>query len=97
MDARDLISFMLGYVAIYYFNARSLLAWLAKFDEEYCEKLGLVGGVGMRNPVAIGKILFDKNLPKPTHPGGFKFRLKLTRIMLAISPVVVIAMIFLLG
>lgn len=93
MDARDLITLMVAYIAIYYFNARRLLAWIVEFDKEYCRKLGLVGGVGMRNSIAIGKILFDADLPKPNYPSGFKFRLKFTRIMLAISPIVAILMI----
>lgn len=95
MNARDVITLMAIYVAIYYFNARRLLFWIREFDKDYFQSLGFVGGVGMRNSVAIGKILFDSSLPKPDYPPGFKFRLKLTRLMLFLSPAVAIAMIFL--
>jgi hypothetical protein len=95
MNAREMITLMAIYVAIYYFNARRLLFWIREFDKEYFKSLGFVGGVGMRNSVAIGKILFDKSLPKPDYPSGFKFRLKLTRLMLFLSPGVAIVMIFL--
>lgn len=95
LNARDVITLMVFYVAIYYFNARRLLFWIRDFDKEYFQGLGFVGGVGMRNSIAFGKILFDRNLPKLNHPPGFKFRLKLTRIMLFASPMVAIAMTFL--
>jgi hypothetical protein len=95
MNARDAIALMAIYVAIYYFNARRLLFWIGEFDKEYSQSLGFVGGVGVRNSIAIGKILFDKSLPKPDYPTAFKFRLKFTRFMLFLSPGVAIIMIFL--
>ncbi|TFW29167.1 hypothetical protein [Massilia horti] len=95
MNARDVITLMAIYVAIYYFNARRLLFWIREFDKEYFQSLGFVGGVGMRNSVAIGKILFDRSLPKPDYPPGFKFRLKFTRFILFFSPGVAVVMIFL--
>lgn len=95
MDARDVIAVMASYVAIYYLNARHLLFRIREFDEEYYQSLGSVGGVGIRNSVAIGKILFDRRLPKPEYPSSFKFWLKFTRYMLFLSPGVALGMILL--
>jgi hypothetical protein len=95
MNARDVITLMAIYVAIYYFIARRLLSWIGEFDKEYSQGLGLVGGVSVRNSIAIGKILFDKSLPKPYYPPKFKFLLKFTRFMLFLSPGIAIIMIFL--
>lgn len=90
MKARDVISLMAIYIAIYYFNARSLLSWIRDSDKEYSERLGLTGGIGLRNSIEIVKILFDRNLPKPNYPDEIKFRLKFTRLMLFLSPVITI-------
>ena len=95
MNARDVITLMAVYAAIYYFSARRLLFWIEKFDKDYFQSLGFVGGVGMRNSVAIGKILFDRLLPKPDYPPEFKLLLRITRLMLFLSPGVAIIMIFL--
>jgi len=86
MHARDVITLMVIYVAIYYFNARRVLSSIAEFDKEYAKSLGFKGGIGMRNSIAIGKILFDSSLPKPGYPTGLRFRLKFTRLMLFLSP-----------
>jgi hypothetical protein len=97
MNARDVIALMSLYVAIYYFNARRLVFMIREFDEEYFQGLDFVGRVGMRNSLAIGKILFDSSLPKPNYPPGFKFQLKFTRFMLFSAPAVAVVMSLLAG
>ncbi|WMW79616.1 hypothetical protein RF679_13270 [Undibacterium cyanobacteriorum] len=97
MDAREVITLIAIYIAIYYFNAKRLLSWIRDFDKEYSESLGFTSGFGMSDSMAVGKILFDKNLPKATYPNQVKFRFKLTRLMLFLSPVFVLVTVALNG
>ncbi len=92
MNARDVISLLVVYVAVYYFNARRLLAQLERIDPEYWRGLGSNGGFGMSNSLAIGKLLFDSDLPKKAYPDDFKSRLKLVRVMLLLGPVIAVAL-----
>jgi len=97
MDAREVITLFVIYVAIYYFNAKRLLSWIRDFDKEYSESLSFTNGFGMKDSMAVGKILFDNKLPKPNYPDQVKFRFKLTRLMLFLSPVFVLVTVALNG
>lgn len=87
MNERDIFAVMAAYVGIYYFNAKGLLSWIKVIDTEYYKSLGNIEKMGVRNSFAVGKFLLDSSLPKSDYPSGFKFRLKLSRLMLLFFPV----------
>lgn len=96
MDARVLIAIGAIYAAIYYLAGRRLLFELRGIDPDYFKYLGANGGVGPSNSSAVIKMMFDDGVPKEFYPKGFKTRLAIVRIMLAASPVLLIAIFILL-
>ncbi|MBH9554392.1 hypothetical protein [Inhella gelatinilytica] len=90
MEARDWISLAALYVAIYYTVARIAMKRLRTIDHDYFAKLGAKSDVGMSNSIAIGKMLFDSELPKQSYPAGVSRMIVAARYMLFFSPVVLI-------
>lgn len=90
MDAKMLIAFGAAYAAIYYFAGRRLLFELRDIDPDYFKYLGALGGIGQSNSNAVVKMIFDSGVPKDFYPKGFRVRLAVVRIMLALSPVLLL-------
>ena len=96
MDAKYVIAIGAAYAGIYYLSARRLVFQLKDIDQEYFKYLGADGGVGPSNSNAVGKLIFDSKAPRDFWPKSFKMRLAAVRIMLALSPIVLIAIFFLI-
>jgi hypothetical protein len=94
MSTSFLIALAAIYAAIYYLAARRLLAELKDIDKDYYQFLGAHGGIGPSNSNAIIKMIFDEGVPKEFYPKSFKNRLMLVRLMLYVSPLVLIAIFF---
>jgi hypothetical protein len=95
MEARDWISLAALYVGVYYVVARGALRKLQAIDPVYSSKLGAKPGVGISNSLAVGKMLFDLELPKRSYPVGVSRMIVVARYMLFLSPLVLLGFIFL--
>lgn len=96
MEAKVIIAIGAAYAGIYYLAARRLLFQLKDIDHDYFKYLGARGGVGSSNSSAVISLLFDSGVPKKFWPVRFKRQLFIVRTMLALSPIVLIAIFFLL-
>jgi hypothetical protein len=69
------------------------LSELKGIDPEYLENLGAHGGIGPSNSNAIIKMVFDGGVPKDFYPRRFKLMLAFVRVMLALSPFILLAIV----
>lgn len=96
MEAKTIIAVGTAYAWIYYLAARRLLFQLKDIDKDYFTHLGARGGIGSSNSSAVIALVFDGDVPKESWPASFKRQLLAVRIMLALSPIVLIAIFMLL-
>ena len=91
------IAILAAYNFVYYFSARYVVRSLALVDPSYHAGLGARPGVSGRNSLAIGRVLFDPDLPKADYPAKVRRALYLARAMLVLFPVACIVLFVLLG
>lgn len=96
MEAKVIIAIGAAYAGIYYLAARRLLFQLKDIDQDYFKYLGARGGVGSSNSSAVIALVLDGDAPKEFWPANFKRQLFVVRAMLALSPIVLIAIFLLL-
>lgn len=96
MDAKVVIAMGAAYAGIYYLTARRLLFDLKDIDQEYFSYLGARGGIGQSNSSAVIAMVLDSSVPKKFWPNSFKWRLAAVRLMLALSPFILIGIFFFL-
>ena len=82
LAARDFIAIMALYVFVYYGLARSAMRQLRTVDPDYYVKIGGTHGLGMGSSWAVGKMLFDQQLPKQSYPAGISRKIIGARRML---------------
>ena len=82
------------YVWIYYGVARSALRELREVDPDYYRFLGAEGGLGMKNAMAVGQLLFDRQIPKAFYPARMRRKIAWARGMACLSPLVIIVAIW---
>ena len=84
------------YAFVYYWFAKKALKELGTIDlSGVWRREATAPGIGRSS--AILRMLFDGHLPRDNHPATLKRDLYVARVMLALSPVVLIAMIVLIG
>ncbi|MDM4767187.1 hypothetical protein [Pelomonas sp. SE-A7] len=66
---------------------------LQSIDPDYYSELGEKPRVGMSNSIAIGQMLFDRELPKQSYPASVSGMIMVARYMLFLSPVVLLGVI----
>ena len=66
---------------------------LQVIDPDYYSQLGAKPGIGMKNSLAVGRMLFDRELPKHSYPIGVCRMITVARNMLFFSPFVVFGVI----
>jgi hypothetical protein len=93
MEPRDWISLAALYVGVYYAVARWAMKGLQAVDPDYYAKLGARPGVGMSNSFAVGRMLFDRELPKQSHPASVSRMIMVARYMLFLSPLALVGVI----
>lgn len=62
-------------------------------DPDYYSQLGAKPGIGMSNSLAVGRMLFDLELPKQSYPICVSRMITVARYMLLLSPFVVVGII----
>ncbi len=93
MESRHWITLLALYVWVYYAVARSVMRKLQTIDPDYYYQLGTKPGIGMNNSIAVGRMLFDRELPKQSYPISVCRMITLARNMLFLSPFVVFGVI----
>jgi hypothetical protein len=93
MEPRDWTALAALYVAVYYAVARMAMRKLKSVDPDRYAELGAKPSVGMQNSFAIGRMLFDRELPKRSYPASVSGMITVARYMLFLSPVVLLGVI----
>ncbi len=93
MEPRDWIALAALYVAVYYAVARMAMCKLKSVDPDCYSQLAAKPGVGIRNSFAIGRMLFNRGLPKRSYPASVSGMIMVARYMLFLSPVVLLGVI----
>src|SRR3546814_7749754 len=78
------------YIWVYYAVARSAMKQLLTVDPNYYSYLGAKPGAGISNSLAVGRMLFDRGVPKPFYPQSVARKIALARYMIYLSPIVLI-------
>lgn len=93
MESKHWIALLALYVWIYYAIARSAMRKLQTIDPDYYSQLGAKPGIGMNNSIAVGRMLFDRELPKQSYPISVCRMITVARNMLFLSPFVIFGVI----